>query len=87
MSFFNIDFGLTQGCIIYITIFEMKFEEEENMIYKQFRDKKISALGLGCMRLPQAGTGHGARIDEQKAVELIEHAYHNGINYFDTAYG
>jgi len=57
------------------------------MLYKQFKDKKISALGLGCMRLPQAGTGHSAPIDEQKAVELIEYAYHNGINYFDTAYG
>jgi predicted aldo/keto reductase-like oxidoreductase len=57
------------------------------MIYKQFKDKKLSTLGLGCMRLPQAGEGPAAPIDEKKAVELIEHAYHSGINYFDNAYG
>lgn len=57
------------------------------MIYKKFKDKKLSTLGLGCMRLPQVGEGHGAVIDEKKATEMIEYAYRNGINYFDTAYG
>ena len=57
------------------------------MVYKQFKDKMISTLGLGCMRLPQIGTGLGGPIDEKKATEMIEYAYHNGINYFDTAYG
>lgn len=55
------------------------------MNYKTFADKQLSALGLGCMRLPTTHE-HGP-IDEVKARELIEYAYQNGINYFDTAYG
>ena len=57
------------------------------MIYKQFKNKKLSTLGLGNMRLPHKGEGLNAPIDEEKARELIEYAYLNGINYFDTAYG
>lgn len=57
------------------------------MNYKQFKDKKLSTLGFGCMRLPQIGEGFGAPIDERHATEMIEFAYQNGINYFDTAYG
>jgi len=54
------------------------------MIYKQFKDKKLSWLGMGGMRLPKV-TPDGP-IDEPKARELIEQAYKNGINYYDTAY-
>jgi len=53
------------------------------MQYKPFQDLQLSALGMGNMRLP---TGEDGVIDEQKAREIIEHAYHSGINYFDTAY-
>ena len=53
------------------------------MIYNNFDELKLSSLGLGAMRLP---TVDGI-IDEAKARELIEYAYGNGINYFDTAYG
>ncbi|MDD4300084.1 MAG: aldo/keto reductase [Methanomicrobium sp.] len=42
---------------------------------------KISALGFGCMRLPQKN----GRIDEKKAQNQIHHAIEIGINYFDTA--
>ena len=52
------------------------------MIYKDFNNMKLSTLGYGCMRLPTAND----RVDEPKAVELIEHAYNNGINFFDTAF-
>lgn len=52
------------------------------MIYKNFGDLKLSALGLGTMRLPQKD----GQIDEQQALELVDHAYKSGINYFDTAY-
>ena len=55
------------------------------MIYKTFKDKEISMLGLGNMRLPTEG--EGKHISEQNARELIEYAYENGVNYFDTAYG
>ncbi len=56
------------------------------MIYKQFKGKKISALGLGMMRLPTVG-GDDSRVDEKTTAEMIEFALRSGINYFDTAWG
>ncbi len=55
------------------------------MIYKEFKGKQLSALGMGCMRLPTKGTD--SDIDEKKTAEMVEFAINNGINYFDTAYG
>ncbi|MDR3167302.1 MAG: aldo/keto reductase [Treponema sp.] len=54
------------------------------MIYKAFHNLQLSQLGLGNMRLPT--TGEQGPIDEKKARELIEYAYEQGVNYFDTAY-
>jgi uncharacterized protein len=54
------------------------------MLYKQFQNLNISQLGMGNMRLPTIG--NRGPIDEEKAREIIEYAYENGINYFDTAY-
>jgi predicted aldo/keto reductase-like oxidoreductase len=48
---------------------------------------KVSALGMGCMRLPTIVNGNEAEIDKEKAFEMIRYAADNGINYFDTAYG
>lgn len=56
------------------------------MIYKQFKDKKLSALAFGCMRLP-IKNGVYADIDEQIAAEMIDYAMKNGVNYYDTAWG
>lgn len=56
------------------------------MIYKNFQDKKLSALGMGCMRLLGAGYG-SAYIDEKQTAKMFDYAIENGINYFDTAYG
>lgn len=56
------------------------------MIYKKFQDLQLSALGLGMMRLPVLG-GDDNTVDEAAAAEMIDYAYHNGINYFDTAWG
>ena len=55
------------------------------MIYKQFQDKKLSALGMGCMRFP-IKDGKFTDIDEEKTAEMFDYAIKNGINYFDTAY-
>ncbi len=54
------------------------------MIYKKFHNLDLSYLGLGNMRLPTLG--EQGPIDEIKAREIIEYAYNNGVNYFDTAY-
>ena len=54
------------------------------MIYKQFKDKKLSWLGMGNMRLPT--TAPRGPIDEPKARAIIEGAYERGVNYYDTAY-
>jgi len=42
----------------------------------------VSALGLGCMRLPQ----DGGRIDKPHAFRMMRAAVESGVNYFDTAY-
>ena len=56
------------------------------MIYRQFQDIKLSALGFGTMRLPERN-GVYADIDEQAAAEMIDLAMKNGVNYYDTAWG
>lgn len=56
------------------------------MIYKNFQDIKLSALGLGCMRLPVQGDDFN-QIDVEATREMIAYAFEKGINYFDTAWG
>lgn len=56
------------------------------MIYSDFRDLKLSALGMGTMRLPVVD-GNDANIDEAATAEMVEYAMKNGINYYDTAWG
>lgn len=57
------------------------------MICKDFQDKKLSALGLGAMRLPIMKGGSDGQIDEEQTVKMVDYALDHGINYFDTAYG
>lgn len=46
---------------------------------------KLSALGFGCMRLPQkSGIPGDGRIDKERAEQLICSAIDRGVNYFDT---
>lgn len=45
----------------------------------------VSLLGFGCMRLPVID-GNEGNIDYPPAEEMIDYAYKNGVNYFDTAY-
>lgn len=57
-----------------------------DVIYRKFQDLELSGLGLGMMRLPVLD-GNDGTIDEAAAAEMIDYAYHNGVNYFDTAWG
>ena len=56
------------------------------MIYKPFQDLKLSALGMGAMRLPVIG-GDDGKIDEKAAADMVAWAMEHGVNYYDTAWG
>ncbi len=56
------------------------------MVFRQFQDKRLSALGLGAMRLPVVG-GDYAAVDEAAVSEIVDYAMEHGVNYYDTAYG
>lgn len=55
------------------------------MVYREVLGEKISALGLGLMRLPIEGEDN-AQIDEAKTREMVDYAMQHGVNYYDTAY-
>ncbi len=55
------------------------------MIYKEFQDLKLSALGMGAMRLPTRADDAG--INEEATEEMVAYAMQNGVNYYDTAWG
>lgn len=56
------------------------------MVYKEFQDLQLSALGMGAMRLPVTD-GDDAKIDEEKTAQMVAYAMEHGINYYDTAWG
>lgn len=56
------------------------------MVYKDFQGLKLSALGMGAMRLPVID-GDDGKIDEAAADKMVEYAMKNGVNYYDTAWG
>ena len=53
------------------------------MIYRDFKDKRLSMLSMGTMRLPVTD----GKIDEAHTAQMIELALKSGVNYFDTAWG
>ena len=59
------------------------------MQYRKFGNTgiEISALGFGCMRLPEYQDENGNwQVDQEKTNEMLMRAYELGVNYFDTAY-
>ena len=56
------------------------------MIYRKFKDEKLSLLGLGCMRFPCID-GKDGQPDQDAVNRMVDYAIENGINYFDTGYG
>ena len=46
----------------------------------------VSALGFGCMRLPEVQKEDGTwEVEQEKVNEMLLRAYEKGVNYFDTA--
>lgn len=56
------------------------------MIYNDFNGIKLSALGMGNMRLPVID-GDDSKIDVELAKKMIAYCMESGINYYDTAFG
>ena len=56
------------------------------MIYKDFQGMKLSALGMGCMRLPVVN-GDDAVVDQAAVEKMVALAMERGVNYYDTAWG
>lgn len=44
--------------------------------------ESVSLLGFGCMRFPQLN----GKSDMEKVQAMVDYAYENGVNYYDTAY-
>lgn len=56
------------------------------MMYRDFQNVKLSALGMGAMRLPVVD-GDDSKIDEAAAFAMVDEAMARGVNYYDTAWG
>ena len=67
-------------------------EKQENlewrvrMVYRDFQGMRLSALGMGAMRLPVVN-GNDAEIDSSATEEMVAYAMEQGVNYYDTAWG
>lgn len=57
-----------------------------NVVTKEFQGMRLSALGMGTMRLP-VFDGDDSKIDEEKTARMVSYAMEHGINYYDTAWG
>lgn len=57
------------------------------MIYRKFGNtgETVSAIGFGCMRLPDEERNGKWFMQQDKIDEMIAYAYEHGINYYDTA--
>lgn len=55
------------------------------MLYSNFKDKELSLLGFGTMRLPLLPGGGPGDIDQDAVNAMTDYALEHGVNYFDTA--
>ena len=53
------------------------------MIFSEFKEKSLSLLGFGAMRLPTLENG---AVDEPQVERMVAYAMDHGVNYFDTAW-
>ena len=82
----NYNITLSLLCYNIIKNYIAHNERSNLMIYNDFQGMKISALGMGNMRLPTTD-GNDAHIDEERVAKMIDTAMKNGVNYYDTAWG
>ena len=61
-------------------------EKDFVMMHKNFCGNKVSALGMGTMRLPLLNEEQ-SNIDVEAVRKMVSFAFSKGINYFDTAWG
>ncbi|MBR2934506.1 MAG: aldo/keto reductase [Oscillospiraceae bacterium] len=54
------------------------------MVYRTFQNIKLSALGMGGMRLPVL---EDKSVDQSAVNDMVDCAMAGGINYYDTAWG
>ena len=50
------------------------------MVYKDFQGLRLSALGLGAMRLPASGDNQ-SEINVAETEKMVAYAMEHGINY------
>ncbi len=55
------------------------------MIAQDFKGLKLSALGMGAMRLPVVD-GNDGQIDEKMTRSMVRYAMEHGVNYYDTGW-
>lgn len=55
------------------------------MYTNKFQNLNLSALGMGCMRLPELGSY--SEVDLPAVKQMVAYAMEQGINYYDTAWG
>ena len=55
------------------------------MYTNKFQNLDLSALGMGCMRLPELGSY--SEVDLPAVKQMVAYAMEQGINYYDTAWG
>lgn len=65
---------------------EVSGDAEMQMRTSPKNGEKVSLLGYGCMRWPmKKGEDGKDHIDQETVNEMVDYAYRNGVNYYDTS--
>lgn len=65
---------------------EVSGDAEMQMRTSPKNGEKVSLLGYGCMRWPmKKGEDGKDHIDQEAVNEMVDYAYRNGVNYYDTS--